>query len=464
MPRRRDTAVLVAALLCAVLAALEAPPARAGEPPDVVEALERTLVRVKEKVAPAVVTISAVGGGRTATGNIYEDPFELYKRRFFGERAAPEQRRNVGSGVIIDPAGYVLTNHHVVADTEQIFITLSDGRTLKGTLLGSDPQVDLAVIKVKAPGPLHALSWVKADQVRSGQFAVAFGNPWGLARDPQPTVTLGIVSAVNRSLTVGESGREFTGLIQTDAAINPGNSGGPLVDIRGRMLGINTAIFSTTGGYQGIGFAVPFSERVEKIVAELKKGREVGHPWLGLSVSRLDPVRARLMGLGRARGLVVERVVPDGPAANAGLRAGDLITGIGEVAVTDPDAVRKLLTHAAPGDRWKLQVLRKGERIEKTLVVGDRRTGLVGAASPRFWRGMSVRPVPPGKGPGVLVDEVAPDSPAWKADLRPGDVVRKVNEIEITSPAEFRDAVAGAEGQDVLLQTARGLKAVQGRN
>jgi len=434
-----------------------------GGEPLLVEALEKRLVTVREKVAPAVVSISSVGGGRFARGNIYQDPFKPYKQRFFGEKSGPPKKRNLGSGVVIDPGGYILTNYHVVADARQVFVALSSGKVIEGRVLGFEPSVDLAVIKIDLKTKLAALEWVDAKKIRPGQFAIAFGNPWGIASDPQPTMTMGIISAVNRSISVGGGdGREFKGLLQTDAAINPGNSGGPLVDINGRILGINTAIFSTTGGNQGIGFAVPITRDVERIIGELKKGRKLRMPHVGIRAAKIDPAKAKLLNFRRRAGVVVERVDPDGTAARAGLKTGDVIFKVGDRDIADPFQLKNCVGMSRIGEKLDFHISRAGREMRIPVSVGSDQKGIFADLSPRVWRGLSVaNPDPASGAKGVRVQEVVRGSAAWQAGVRAGDIITKVNDMKIESPADFGDAVKDSERHDVLIETSRGLKIVK---
>ncbi|MEJ2746190.1 MAG: trypsin-like peptidase domain-containing protein, partial [bacterium] len=251
----------------------------------------------------------------------------------------PLERRSIGSGVIIDPAGYILSNEHVVGNADAIEVMLSDGRKFQGKVVGKDPRADLAVIKIDATD-LPAARLGDSDTVRPGQWAIAIGNPFGIFEDnPTPTMTVGVISAVHRRLDgASVGGRYYGDLIQTDAAINPGNSGGPLINLNGEVIGINAAIISPSGAYAGIGFALPVN-RAKEVLGELKKGQEIEYGWLGLGIQTLNKDLAEEFKLPDSSGALVVTVIPGGPAAAAGLQVGDVIRECGGKSIRDTEGL-----------------------------------------------------------------------------------------------------------------------------
>lgn len=275
-------------------------------------------------------------------------------RHFFGD-SLPQQRRlesSLGSAVIMSSGGYLLTNNHVIAGAEQIVVALKDGRETLGRVIGSDPETDLAVLKIDLPD-LPVISAGKSDQVRIGDVALAIGNPFGVGQ----TVTMGIVSATGRNQLGINTYEDF---IQTDAAINPGNSGGALIDATGRLLGINTAIFSRSGGSQGIGFAIPVKLAMSVMESIIEHGQVV-RGWLGLEVQALTPELAETFGLQQRTGILVAGVLRDGPAAQAGLLPGDIILSIAGQPAVDGRSSMNQVANMRPGKRVEMEVLRQGE-------------------------------------------------------------------------------------------------------
>ncbi len=321
---------------------------------------------VARAVMPAVVNISSFKVIRT-----YEySPFlvDPFFRDFFGEQfpglVVPREQRemSLGSGVIVDDRGTILTNYHVVEQAQEVKVALSDGREIRARILGADQRTDLAVLRVDKESLPHA-AMGDSEKMQVGDIVLAVGNPFGLGE----TVTMGIVSAIGRG-SLGLA--DYEDFIQTDAAINPGNSGGALVNTRGEVIGINTAIYSRSGGYQGIGFAIPSNMARDVLDSILKNGRVV-RGYAGLAIQGLTPELARAFGLDDARGAVVAGVDPDGPAAGAGLRRGDVIVSFrGRPVVSDND-VRTQLSRLKPGERAVLEIVRDGRRREVTMVLSE---------------------------------------------------------------------------------------------
>jgi serine protease DegS len=316
-----------------------------------------------EFAAPAVVNIYTSKTVVTRSP-LFDDP--LF-RHFFGDRFGDvprsRQETSLGSGVIVSQQGYILTNNHVVAEAEEIEIALRDGRTTRGTVVGTDPETDLAVIKVEL-GELPAITLGDSEQLRVGDVVLAIGNPFGVGQ----TVTLGIVSATGRS-QLGIS--TFENFIQTDAAINPGNSGGALISAGGELVGINTAIFSRTGGSQGIGFAIPVSLARGVMQQIIEQGR-VSRGWLGLEIQGLNAALAESFGVSDQSGVVIAGVLKRGPADRAGLQPGDVILEINGTAVRDVRAALNVITQAQPGKRINIKGLRNKKVFELEAEVAER--------------------------------------------------------------------------------------------
>jgi Do/DeqQ family serine protease len=313
--------------------------------------------------APAVVNIYTTRVVVQRPSPLVEDPV---LRQYFGGTLGTPRRRlesSLGSGVVVSPQGYVLTNHHVVAGADQIAVMLADGRTAEASVVGSDPETDLAVLRV-ALGDAPAITLGDSEHLRVGDVVLAIGNPLGIGQ----TVTMGIVSAVGRS----DFGiNTYARLVQTDAAINPGNSGGALVDARGRLVGVNQAILSQSGGSEGIGFAIPVSLARVVMTDLIEKGR-VSRGWLGVEVLDLTPELAGSLGLREDRGVAVAGVLRGGPAQRAGIAPGDVITGVAGIEVLDRRHLLEAVAAARPGSRLPVDLRRGGDPVRLEVVVEER--------------------------------------------------------------------------------------------
>lgn len=411
-----------------------------------------TLAPMLEQAIPAVVNIAAEG--RVAV----QDPFfdDPMFRRFFGLPDEPQSRRSrsLGSGVIVNAAkGYVLTNHHVIAQAERIHVRLHDGRQVEAEVVGTDPDSDVAVLRIPAV-ELHALPLADSDQLRVGDFVVAIGSPFGLGQ----TVTSGIVSALGRS-GLGIEG--FEDFIQTDASINPGNSGGALVNLRGELVGINTAILSRSGGNIGIGFAIP-SNMVAAIMKQLISHGEVRRGRLGIFVQDLTAELADAFRLDARRGgAVITRVAPSSPAERAGLLSGDVVTAIDNRRIRNAADLHNTIGLLRIGQKIQLEILRDGRRQTVTAVIAEPQASQLDAGTlhPRL-AGLTLGNIDEssplfGKLEGVVVLEAQPGSPAWRAGLRPDDVIVSVNRRRITGIEELRAALQDPSG-GILLNIRRG--------
>jgi len=428
-----------------------APEAAASPRLEPVSAVRRTpVVEVVERVSPAVVNVST---DRVVSSSPFRhrSPFDF----FFGEPSAQPRRRvvpnSLGSGAIVHPDGYVLTNYHVLMRADAIQVTMADGTQHEAVPVGADPTSDLAVLKIEGEGPFPTMPMGTSSDLMIGETAIAIGNPFGLGH----TVTTGVVSALNRTVqSVDETA--FTDFIQTDAAIHPGNSGGPLLNVEGRLIGINTAI---RPGAENIGFAIPV-DRARRVLEELLAYGAVRPTWLGLEVWEVTPSLARRLGV-EAAGLVVRRVHDDSPAERAGVEAGDQVLAVDGSPVEGFSAWRTLLSHHAPGDSFQLELRRDGrdKKVRLSLEALDRerimhlartRMGLVLGEPTRAER---LRRMP---GDVLVVREVLEGGPADEIGLVPGDLVTRVDGKRVRNLDEFADGFARIwERRAVMLRVAR---------
>lgn len=333
---------------------------------------------------------------------------------------------------------------------------MSDGRKFPAKVKGQDKRADLAVLKINAKN-LKALELDDSDNVKIGQFAVAVGNPFGIAS--KPTVTIGVISALNRSLPRAAYGdKDYSDLMQTDAAINPGNSGGPLVDIEGKVIGINVAIISTTGGYQGIGFAIPINT-AKRVLSDLISGRKILYGWLGANVQDLDEDLAKQFGISETKGVLIARILPGSPAEKGKMNNGDIIKTFDGKPVENVRELLKLVGRAPIGKKVKVVVLRDKKEAALDIEVAQRPDEFKEYAETELgnWRGMEVKI---SEKAGVVVTNVEPGSPADEVGLRRGDVIAEINKKTIKNLKDYDDATKSAKG-DVLVLTSRGYAVVK---
>jgi serine protease Do len=417
------------------------------------------------RVAPAVVRVTvttrveASPASEAVPPTQRGTPFDQFYRRFEdgrrGQERAPQQapRSGQGSGFVIDPAGYIVTNNHVVGEAATVTVELPDGRELNARVVGTDVQTDLALLKVDAGAPLPALAWGDSDTLHVGDWVVAMGNPFGLGG----TVTAGIVSARGRQIGAGP----YDDFIQTDAPINPGNSGGPLFNGNGEVVGINTAIYAPAGGNVGIGFAVP-ARLARHVIADLQRDGRVARGWLGITMQPIDAELASALLLPDARGVLVAGVEPGGPAATAGLRAGDVVTAIDGKPIAAPRDLALAVAEVVPRASTTLVLLREGRRLEQAVTVGLREAPQREAqATPGVPRpgalGLRLAPRKAAEG-GVEVVGVEPGSIAATRGLQPGDVILRAGEREVRVPGDVTAAVAAARSAGrpaIALQVVR---------
>ena len=319
-----------------------------------------------KKVMPSVVNIFTTTVTRAPAHPFADDPtFRYFFGDPFGNEDVPQQSSSLGSGVIVSPDGYILTNHHVVESADKIEVALSDGRHAPGHVVGSDPETDLAVIKVNMPGPaLQPITFGHSDQAHVGDIVLAVGNPFGVGE----TVTMGIISGLKRS-HLGLN--TFENFIQTDAAINPGNSGGALVDVGGNLIGINSAIYSPNGGSLGIGFAIPVST-AKKVMEQIIQTGAVTRGWIGVAVQDLTPELAESFKLGDTQGVLISEVLRGGPADKAGVKRGDILTMIGDKPLTDSTTMLDVISAIPPGKTVPLKLIRNQAAKELQVTIGKR--------------------------------------------------------------------------------------------
>ncbi len=443
--------LLSVALLVLGLAAAVPPPAPAALPAMVEGQPLPTLAPMLEQATPAVVNIATENRVQLRRNPLLDDPFF---RHFFNIPDRPRERRaqSVGSGVVVDARrGYVITNHHVVDGADTITVTLRDGRQLEAKVIGSDSESDVAVIQVPARN-LTALPLADSDRLRVGDFVVAIGNPFGLGQ----TVTSGIVSALGRT---GLGIQGYEDFIQTDASINPGNSGGALVNLRGELVGVNTAIIAPGGGNVGIGFAIP-ANMVSRLMEQIVAHGSVRRGQLGVSVQDLTPDLARAFRLPASQGAVIAQVSPRSAAAKAGLKEGDVVLRVNERPIRDGGGLRNAIGLLEVGEAVRLEILRDGKPLTIDAKVGeyvpakaegdDIHPRLAGAV----FEDISPNSPLAGRAQGVLVARVESGSPAARAGLRSNDIVTGVNHRAVTSTDELRQLAA--RGDSLLLNLLRG--------
>jgi serine protease Do len=430
------------------------------------ELSDQPFVPVAARVTPAVVNISTT---RTITDSgedqlmpFYNDPFF---KRFFGDREPgaiiphDQKEKSLGSGVIVDPHGYIITNNHVIDKADSIKVVLSDRREFKGKLIGTDPKTDIAVVKIDG-SDLPTIPWGDSGQLKTGQYVLAVGNPFGLNQ----TVTMGIISAVGRA-NVGIA--DYEDFIQTDAAINPGNSGGALVNTAGELIGINTAILSQSGGYMGIGFAVP-SKMARAVMESLIKTGKVVRGWLGVSIQEVTPALAKQFGLADAKGALISDVLSGTPAERAGLKRGDVIVKVDGKTVDGPGHLRNTVAETVVGEKMNLSVIRDGHEKEVTVTIGEQPKDMAqrgaaeegGGQGSAALDGVEVRNITPQirqelnlseDASGVVVSSVDSGSTAGEAGLQRGDVIMEVDRKPVHNTREYEQALSHHKGKEGLL-------------
>jgi serine protease Do len=415
-----------------------------------------------ERVSPAVVTITSETTTTEAEGgddNIPAPFRDLFNQFNNGQKAQPHKALSAGSGFIIDKAGFVVTNNHVVDASKKITVKLPDGRSFTAKLVGTDPVTDVALLKIASDKPLPTVEFGDDKKLRVGDWVVAVGNPFGLSN----SVTAGIVSSLGRDNI--ESSQQYTSFIQIDAPINRGNSGGPTFDLRGQVIGMNSMIFSPSGGSVGIGFAIPAS-LIHDVVSQLKAHGHVTRGYLGAMIQSVTPEIASSLGIKESKGAMIAEVVPNGPAAKAGFEQGDIVTAIDGQAVGDANDLTRKVANVPAGQTATLSVARQGKLIQVKVTIGTRPDERVASNIPNGKDGMMAPSSANAAGlglssltpeakktfsiaenviAGAVITKVDPDSDAADKGLQPGDVVLRVGNRLVHTPTDFQAGVAEAK-------------------
>ncbi len=422
---------------------------------------DRAMEALAAHVTPAIVNVTVTAKTKGDENSELPPEIQQFGKQFgfqFPQQQGPQIEHGLGSGVIISPDGYIVTNNHVIDNATDIRVTMSDRRVMRAKLVGADPLTDIAVLKVNETN-LPSVPFGDSTKLEPGQLVLAFGNPYGF----RFTVTRGIISALNRPNP--ESDRRKPGeFIQTDAAINPGNSGGPLVDARGEVIGINTFLISGTGSFSGMGFAIP-TQIVKPTVDALIKNGKVTHGYMGIGIADVTPENAKFFEMQKAQGALVTQVEPNTPGAKAGLKTGDVITALNGKPVNDAGELQVEVGQTSPGTTIQLGVVRDGKNqtIPVTLEPMGKKEGEVSASAengkPRWGLGLSdltpdVRQEvqAPQDIHGAVVGSVQPGSPADNAGIQRGDIIVSVNRKPVSSAADASQILKGIpSGQDALV-------------
>jgi serine protease Do len=460
-------AILCTLAMAAVLSAVTwAEPAADMNGVEALRQAGRAFSGVARKATPAVVAVQVETVIRVSSDQ-YWSPFDdEFFDRFFGFRPRspqPQERRRTGqaSGFIISQDGYVLTNHHVIDQADKIRIMMNDGRVFENVeLIGSDEKSDVALLKIPDASDLPCLELGNSDDLEVGEWVIAIGNPFGLTE----TVTVGIVSAKGRRIS--QRSDDYQDFIQTDAAINPGNSGGPLLNLDAKVVGINSAIITGTGGYMGVGLAVPINMAV-RVKEQLLTTGKVQRGYLGITMQDLTPELAEYFGLKSTNGVLVVSVEEDSPAEKGGLRKDDIIIRIDDRLITNSNEIRNIIGFTTPGTKIKIVVIRNGKERTLEVTVGSREESTLAETSEIGQKlGLKVQNIDAEvarrfnltEGKGVLIVEVTPGSPADLAGIQPNMVIHSVNRQEVNSVAEFNEALKETEKTKralLLIRTGR---------
>lgn len=423
-----------------------------------------------EKSGKAVVNISTTKNVQSRASQMKEylkkvpknDPFreffEQFDKYFGGQESQPRKLSSLGSGFIISADGYIVTNNHVVAEADEIKVKLQGrDKIYDAKVIGRDQETDLALLKIEAGGNLPVLEFGNSDTTKVGEWVLAIGNPFGLSH----SVTAGIISAKGRHIGAGA----FDSFLQTDASINPGNSGGPLIDMDGKVVGINTAIVPNG---QGIGFATP-STMAEKIIRQLKAGKKIQRGWLGITMQELDDNTARAVGLKEPKGVLVSQVIPGDPADKGGMKTGDVITRVAAAPIDNPSALLARVADMHPGDKVQLTVWRARKSIDLHITLGERKANIVAEQEmegdlqqPQIGNelGLALRPVEGGeealalglnKPQGLVVIEVVAESAASQVDIAKGDVVLEANQKPVNTVEQLKAVVKSSKTNGLVL-------------
>jgi len=463
-------AARLAALLLLCMSLVTTPMlAKADNDTTIIDRASKEFVNVVKKAKPAVVHIRVEktekdqGYGGNVPDEMFNNPFFEH---FFGpqfRQQQPQRERKqqaLGSGFIISQDGYILTNNHVVENSDVIKVTLSDEREFDAKLIGNDPQSDVALIKISDDNSLPVLPLGNSDNLEVGEWVIAIGNPFGLSQ----TVTVGVVSATGRS-SIGIN--DYENFIQTDAAINPGNSGGPLINGRGEAIGINTALFSRTGGYMGIGFAIPIN-MAKAIQDQLHQYGKVTRGWLGVVIQNVNKDLADSFGLKEAHGILVSEVQDKSPASAAGLEQGDVITQLNDEGLKDVSDLRNKVAMIHPNTKIMLTVLRDGREKKVQVTIGEQpanfsKQGISSNQNILDKFGLTLQELSPEladkfeykEGSGLVISDVEADSPAQMAGLKPGQLVEEINRQRVHSLDDLQKIMKQVGKSDKILLRVR---------
>lgn len=415
---------------------------------------------IASSLSPSVVNISTTKVMKRELAPFLDDPFSEFFSPFRNFKMPKKwKEQSLGSGVIVSPDGYIITNNHVIEQADEIRVTLFDKRSFKAKVIGADNKTDVAIVKIDADN-LYAVQWGDSDKLQVGEFVLAIGNPYGLSH----TVTMGIISAVGRA-NVGIA--DYEDFIQTDAAINPGNSGGPLVNTKGELIGINTAIFSRSGGYQGIGFAVP-SNMTRLVMDQLIEKGKVTRGWIGVTIQEITPELSQKFGLTTAKGALIGDVAKGSPAEKSGLKRGDIILEFNNKRVSDVGNLRNMVAQSKVGAHIPITILRSGKEYAVNIITSElpkdisetspgnrpeetEMEGLSGLNVIELTREISRQLGLPKDEKGVVVVRVDPNSSVEDAGLRKGDVIQEIDRKKITGLDDYARIVANIHSGDTVL-------------
>jgi serine protease Do len=446
--------------------------------------LEKATINVAEEIGKSVVSISSVVKEKIGKefyfgspyGELETEPFNRFFEEFFGGFPEREFRRmGLGSGVIIDKEGYILTNEHVIAGASEIKVKLPDGREFDAEVKGMDKRSDLAVIKINA-SDLYTAKLGDSDGLKIGKWVIAVGNPFGFAiENPEPTITVGVISALHRYLpALGRRERSYDDLIQTDAAINPGNSGGPLVNLEGEVIGVNTAIITTSGGYQGVGFAIPIN-KAKRVLGKLVKGEKILYGWLGVNIQDLNEDLRNYFRTKENEGVIVVKVYKDSPADKGGLKEGDLILSFNNQIVKKTKDLIGMVSSFEVGAIVPIKIIRESKEIVLDVKIGKSPEDLEKLEEQEFqaedkttMRGLKVADLSAAykqqfrtrEDEGVVVVYIEEGSPADKSGLMVGDVITKLSGKTVKNKEDFISVTSKIKGS-WLLNTNRGFLVVK---
>jgi serine protease Do len=432
----------------------------------------KAFVNVVKKAKPAVVNIkvekttTSRSPGTLTPEDMFNHPFfdQFFGPGFRQQQPKPREykQQGQGSGFIISKDGFILTNNHVVDGADTIKVTLSDDRDFDARVVGTDPQTDVALLKIEDPANLPVLPLGDSSNLEPGEWVIAIGNPFGLSQ----TVTIGVVSATGRS-SVGIS--DYENFIQTDAAINPGNSGGPLINGRGEVVGINTALYSRTGGYMGIGFAIPIN-MVKAIENQLQREGKVTRGWLGVVIQNVDKDLAESFGLKKAGGILISEVQKDSPASAAGLKQGDVILKLNDADLIDVSDLRNRVALLQPGSKAMFDIMRDGRPKKVQVSIGEQPSdfgkGGPGSSADQSMEqyGLTLQELTPElakkfeyeQDSGLIISDVAGGSAAEAAGLKPGQLVEEVNRERVTNLKDLQQVLKKSNSDKVLLRVRSG--------